>query len=203
LDSSLFVNVLEARRWRRVGSVRSRAFHGWRRAPWLVLLEAELRRLLRRPDAVVVWGALALAHYALAIAAPGPGRFLRPVLAYVAANRFTAALRTVSRSPGLSRGLAVSESVLRVLHMVVPGLAVALWWAATAPAGGGVPGRLDAALVVGVIGSVYRAASRPPMSYEGAVIETPFGLLPLDMVRQIVRGPDLLAATILLRLVVR
>jgi len=200
LDLSLFLNVLEARRWRRVGSVRSRPFHAWRAVPWMVLLEAEARRLLRRPDAAVVWGALALAQYALTLAAPGPAPFLRLVLAYVVGNRLTSGLRTLSRAPGLARGLAVSEHALRALHLVVPALAVALWWVVTAPASGAALGRGDLALVAGVVGSVYRAATRPPMSYEGAAVETPFGLFPVELLQQMVRGPDLLGATLLARM---
>ncbi len=203
LDLSLLLDVLEVRRWRRVGTVRSRPFHAWPGARWMVLLEAEARRLLRRPDALAIGASLALAQYALAMAAPSSAVLLRPILAYVAANRLTAGLRTLSRAPGLARALGVGEGRLRALHMVVPALVVAAWWAVTAPTSATPPGRLDLALVVGVVGSAYRAATRPPMSYEGMALETPFGLLPVDMVRQLLRGPDLLGATIVLRLLVR
>jgi hypothetical protein len=203
LDPSLLLNVLEVRRWRSVGTVRSRPFHAWPFARRLVLLEAEARRLLRRPGAVGVWGTLALAHYAIVVAAPSAAPFVRPILAYVAAGRMTAGLRVLARAPGLARALGMGERELRALHTVVPALAAVAWWAITAPAGGAPFGRLDLAMVAGVVGSVYRAATRPPMSYQGMALETPFGLFPVDLVRQLLRGPDLLGATIVLRLLAR
>ena len=43
--------------------------------------------------------------------------------------------------------------------------------------------------VIGVVAAMYRAATRPPMSYGGAVLETPFGLsvLAIGRVRQSVK----------------
>ncbi len=203
LDPSLLLNVLEVRRWRRIGSVRSRPFHAWPGARSLVLLEAEARRLTRRPGALAVWGALALAYYAVVMAAPSWAPVVRPILAYVAAGRLAAGLRVLARAPGLARSLGVGNATLRALHTIVPALAAVAWWLVTAPAGGASPGQVDVVIVAGVVGSVYRAATSPPMSYEGMALETPFGLFPVDLVRQLLRGPDLLGVTIVLRLLAR
>ncbi|MCG6954831.1 MAG: DUF6297 family protein [Gemmatimonadetes bacterium] len=200
LDPSLLSGVLEVRRWRHVGTVRSRPFHGgpWRRT-W-VLLQAELRRQLRRPGAMAVWGGLALALYALTMVAPSAVGVGRLLLGYVAAGRLMSGLRTLSSSPGLRRALGGSGREQRIAHLVVPALGMVLWWAATAPAGGVQLDVLELLLIAGVVGAAFRAATRPPMSYGGFVLETPFGLIPMELVLQLARGPDLLGGVIVLRL---
>jgi hypothetical protein len=109
-------------------------------------------------------------------------------------------LRTLSASPGLRRALGGSQREQRVAHLVVPALGMALWWAATAPAGGVHLDVLELLVVAGVVGAAFRSATRPPMSYGGAVLETPFGLFPMELVMQLARGPDLLGGVIVLRL---
>jgi hypothetical protein len=200
LDPSLLSGVLEVRRWRRVGTVRSRPFHGgpWRRT-W-VLLQAELRRQRRRPGSLAVWAGLALALYALTTVAPSAVGVGRLLLGYVAAGRLMSGLRALSASPGLRRAVGGSTREQHVAHLVVPALGMALWWTLTAPAGGVHLDLLEALLIAGVVGAAFRAATRPPMSYGGAVFETPFGLFPMELVLQLARGPDLLGGVILLRM---
>ncbi len=48
-------------------------------------------------------------------------------------------------------------------------------------------------LVVGVAAAVYRTSTRGPMIYGGSVAESPMGSMPVDLIRQVVRGPDVLA----------
>jgi hypothetical protein len=199
LDPSMLSGVVDARRWRRIGRVHGRRFRpGGRR--WL-LVQAELRRLVRRPGALVAWGGLVLAQYAVAVAVPSIAGVTHLIGAYLAADRLAGGLRTVCRSPGLRRALGGSESQLRLAHLVVPALGTVLWWLATRPAGGGPlhMSGLESVLVVGVIAAVYRAATRPPMAYGGTAFETPFGLIPVDLIRQITRGPDILAVLIIVQ----
>jgi hypothetical protein len=54
-------------------------------------------------------------------------------------------------------------------------------------------------LLAGVVAAAYRAATRPPMAYGGAAIETPFGLIPVDLLRQVTRGLDVLAVVIVVQ----
>jgi hypothetical protein len=68
-----------------------------------------------------------------------------------------------------------------------------------APAYGAVPAAL---LPVGILAAGYRAATRPPMSYGGAAVDTPFGLIPVDLIRQLTRGPDALGLVLLAQLLV-
>ncbi len=197
LDPSVLTGIMEVRRWRRVGRVRSRHFRplGGRVG---VLLQAELRRQMRRPGALAVWAVLALTQYAVAVVAPALAVVSRVLLAYGAAGRLAAGLRILDGSPGLRRSLGGNELQLRLTHVVLPALGTALWWVLTGPTAGRPPGVLDAVLVAGIVGAAYRGATRPPLSYGGAAMETPFGLFPVEMVQQMARGPDLLAAIVLI-----
>jgi len=195
LDPSLLAGVLEVRRWRRVGRVRSRRFLPIGRLG--VLVQAEVRRQGRHPSALAVWAALALAQYAVAVAVPAAAGVAHLIGAYLAANRLTGGLRTLSRSPGLRRALGGGETELRLVHLVVPAIGAGLWWLVTAPAGAALAGSVQVLMVLGVIAAVYRAATRPAMAYGGAVVETPFGLIPVDLLRQLGRGPDVLAVLVI------
>ena len=212
LDPALLTGVLEVRRWRRVGRVRSRDFRRGPpaflrvpgvpripRLPW-ALLRGECVRALRRPGALAVWASLALLQYAVAVAAPSLAGVARLVLAYLAAGRLTPGLRTVARSSALRRALGGNDRLVRGVHLVLPALMTLVWWLVTMPAGADGAGPAGALLVAGVVAAAYRGATRPPMTYDGAVVETPFGLLPLGLVLQLARGPDLLGAVILVRI---
>lgn len=74
-------------------------------------------------------------------------------------------------------------------------LASATWTAIVAPGlGGGIP--LAALIAVGLTAAAYRTVTRPPLDYSGPQVPTLFGDYPLDLWRQILRGPLLLAALI-------
>ncbi|MCW2637892.1 MAG: hypothetical protein JWP76_198 [Dactylosporangium sp.] len=195
LDPSLLAGVLESRRWRGIGRVRSRPFRPGGR--WWALLQADVRRLYRHPSAIVTWSALVLGQYAVAVALPSVAGVTHVIGAYLAADRLTGGLRTLSRSPGLRRALGGSETALRLVHLVVPAVGAALWWLITVPVGGAHLGGVEILLVAGVVGAVYRAATRPPMVHGGAVVETPFGLIPVDLLRQLTRGLDVLAVLVI------
>jgi hypothetical protein len=195
MDPSMLAGVLENRRWRGIGRVRSRRFlpGPW----WWALLQAEVRRLYRHPTAIVTWVALVLVQYALALALPEVAAPAHVFGAYLAANRLAGGLRALSRSPGLRRALSGSDTGLRLVHLVVPAVGAALWWLVTAPVGGARLGGVEVLLVAGVVAAVYRAATRPPMAYGGAVVETPFGLIPVDLLRQLTRGLDVVAVLVI------
>jgi hypothetical protein len=207
LDPSVLAGLVENRRWRSIGQVVSQPLRPGRlsrRFPRLalvrVLLRAELRRPLRHPGALVVWAALLLVMYAVAVAVPSVAAGAHIVLGYLAATRLTGGLRAVSRSPGLRRLLGGRDAVLRLVHLVVPAAGTLVWYLATVPAvRPGLVG-LDLLLVPGIIFAAYRAATRPPVRYGGPVAETPFGTLPVDLLRQVLRGPDVIAALVVLQL---
>jgi len=44
-------------------------------------------------------------------------------------------------------------------------------------------------------------ATRPPMDYAGPMLDSPFGSIPVNLVRQLVRGPAILVAIAALQLI--
>ena len=198
LDPSRLAALVESRRWRSIGRVRSRRFRPVGR--FRVLLQAELRRPVRHPSAVLVWAALLLAMYAVAVALPSIAASAHIVLAYLATDRLTGGLRTIGRSPGLRRSLGGNDTVLRLAHIVVPAAGALVWYLAALPVVRPLPGPIDALLWAGVVAAAYRAGTRPPMHYGGAVVDSPFGMIPVDLVRQVLRGPDLVAVLVVIQL---
>ncbi|MGC4812980.1 DUF6297 family protein [Micromonospora sp. DT228] len=198
LDPSLLTGLMESRRWRRIGRVRSR-----RLLPgpaWWAFLQADVRRLRRHPSALLLWVTLIGVQYAAALALPGLAGAAQVVFAYLAANRLTGGLRSISRSPGLRRALGGSDALLRGIHVVVPAVGAGLWWLLTLPTVEPGPSWLAPTLALGVVAAAFRAGTRPPINYGGATVNTPFGMLPVDLVRQGSRGPALLAALVLVQL---
>jgi uncharacterized protein DUF6297 len=179
--------------------VASRRFRLVRFGRAWVLLQAELRRLARRPGAAGAWAGLVLAQYAVALALPGAAGITRAVGTYLAAERLAGGLRAVCRSPGLRRALGGSDGELRATHLVVPAAGAVAWWLATWPTAPHRAPLVDALVVAGAVLGVYRAATRPPMSYDGVVLDTPMGPVPIDLIRQLTRGPDVLALVVVIQ----
>jgi hypothetical protein len=198
LDLSMLSGVLQVRRWQRVGRVTSRRFLPRPSGRIWVLLQAEFRRQARHPSALGIWAALALGQYATAVAVPAVAGVAHLIGAYLAANRLASGLRTISGAPGLRRALGGGDTSVRLVHLAVPLLGTALWWLVTWPAA---PhrGATDLVLVVGVVAAVYRAATKPPMSYGGMAFDTPLGLIPVGLIFQLIRGPDVLAVLIIVQ----
>jgi hypothetical protein len=74
-------------------------------------------------------------------------------------------------------------------------LASVIWAAIVSPALGS--GAVLAILIAaGLTAAVYRTVTRPPLDYLGPLVPTPAGDLPLDLWRQILRGPLLLTVVI-------
>ncbi|WP_406080631.1 DUF6297 family protein [Micromonospora sp. NBC_00858] len=198
LDPSMLAGLVESRRWRQIGRVRSRRFLPG--PGWWALLQADVRRLRRHPSALLIWTALILVQYAAALALPGLAGAAQVVFGYFAADRLTGGLRSISRSPGLRRALGGSDAALRGIHVIVPAIGTGLWWLLTMPTVDGGPPWLGPALALGVVAAAWRAGTRPPIDYGGATVNTPFGMIPVDLLRQGSRGPALLAVLVLVRL---
>ncbi|MEV0717099.1 DUF6297 family protein, partial [Asanoa sp. NPDC050611] len=201
LDPSMLAAVVENQRWRAVGRVRSGRFRAGPR--WWVLLQADVRRIARNRAAVGWWVALILAVYAVQAALPSVAGGVQVVAAFLAADRFAGGLRGISRSAGLRRAVGGGDGALKLTHLIVPTLVATLFWLATIPPVGAGPRWLPALLVAGVAAAVYRAATRGPMVYGGSVAETPMGAIPVDMIRQVIRGPDLLAVLVAIQILIR
>jgi hypothetical protein len=206
LDPSMLTAHLESRRWRAVGRVRSRPLGADRPARYgrfarrlSILMRAELRRLRRDRSGLAQWAALLLVMYAVAVALPIIEGSMQIVLAYLAANRLASGLRAIARSPGLRRVLGGGEAELQVAHLVVPALAATVWYLAALPVVRPL-GWLDAVLLLGLVVAVHRTATRRPIRHGGPVADTPFGMIPVDLLRQVLRGPDVVGSLVVIEL---
>ena len=94
-----------------------------------------MRQWRRRGD-LFAWAALILAPYAMAIFTASAVGSTRIIAGYIAVDRLAGGLRLVSRSPALRRALGGTDGALKSIHIVVPAIGLAIWWAATVPAGG-------------------------------------------------------------------
>lgn len=190
LDLSILAGVIEERRWRRIGRVRSRPLAGTGRA---ALLRADVRRTLRARGPLVTGLGLVVAPYAAAAVLPGPiVPAVTAALACLVAGRYAGGLRAVCRSAALRRSLGGTDLALAVVHLVVPLVTVTVWTAAVLPAMLPVHPVSAVLIPLGAVLVVYRLANRPPLTYSGALFDSPFGAFPVDLIRQLLRGPALL-----------
>ncbi|AOS64353.1 DUF6297 family protein [Actinoalloteichus hymeniacidonis] len=198
MDTGLFADIMEARRWRRRGTVVSHrlAAHG---VP--ALLRAELRRALRRRSSIGWWAALAAVPYVAATMLPALWTMpVALVVGFFAVGRLSAGLRLTARSGALRRMLPFSDLTIRLTMLAAPAIGALLWGAATAPAVEAVPwwSAATAIALVGLAG-VLRSAMRPPPDYNsGATLDPVMGAVPVYLIVQLIAGPDIVVACTLL-----
>lgn len=200
LDVGLLADVVATRRWREVERVR---FSGGAFTGTAAIVQREVRRVLRWPRRLVVGAALLVVPYAVAAIGNTDITLLASLVAGLFATRpFVEGLRTVSRSPGLSRGLPLSAHGIKLAYAVVPGLFAVLWAAAAIPAFADEPGLVTGLVHAGVIASavtagVVRHGASPRPSYDGPLLSTPAGALPPGLVSQPARGLDVAVLALL------
>lgn len=211
-EVSLLSDVLAARRWRRVGSVRSRrgSGHGL-----VAVAVRDLLRTARSPRRLVGYAValvvpFALARYGLRPAVP----LAVVVLAGVVASSSAVTLRRVERSEGLARMFPFPRRELTLALLVVPAVITLAWTVAATVldhAGAGAVGSglphpvsLVVASTLGALAGAVRSARRPPINLDSLMsVDTPMGSIPFGLIRQLVRGPDIVvvaAVPLLLRL---
>ncbi|GAA2690379.1 MULTISPECIES: DUF6297 family protein [Actinosynnema] len=198
LDPAVLTDLLATRRALTTGRVRSAALRGPRAA---AVLRAELVRLRRNGTGVAVWAALALVPHAAAGVLPDAALgAVHLVAAFLATERLAPGLRALARNAALRRAIGGSDRRLRLLHLVIPTAGALIWCAATVPA---LPVPALAAISAAVAVAVTcRLATRPDLDYSsGVVLDTPFGVVPANLVRQVLRGPGLLLVLVLVQVV--
>lgn len=189
LDPSLLVDVVEHRAWLRIGARRSRMLPRGRIA---ALVRADLLRHARRPAPVLLTCAALLGVAVLAsVVSPPAAAVVHLVTVFVVAVASGAGLRDVCRDPDVAVLLGASDTQLRLPLSVVPGAAAVIAAVVTALAGSA--SVVSAAVgLVGGCAAAYRMRTRPPIGYDGLILETAVGQIPVDLLRQWARGPDLL-----------
>ncbi|WP_254704626.1 DUF6297 family protein [Rhodococcus pyridinivorans] len=189
LDPSLLTGVVERKAWLRIGSRRSRALPRRRIA---ALVRSDLLRHVRRPTPVLVACVALLGVVVLmSVVSPPAAVVVQLVAVFTVATIFGAGLRDVSRDPDFAVLLGTSDTYLRRALSAVPGSAAVVAGAVTGFAGSASVASV-VIVIVGGCAAAYRMRTRPQIGYDGLILETAVGQIPVDLLRQWARGPDLL-----------
>lgn len=187
MDSSFVSSEMDVRTWRRVGLVRSRPLSGSR---WQMFVGADARRVLRDRSAATTLVAVIVVVYLCTAVFTLPLRPLSVLLACcIVGTAFGRGLRDINSSSAFRAAFGGSDRSLRSAHLVVPATGVLAVFAACAPVLSGASLWAVLPIPFVALAAVYRSASRPPLEYGGLILETPMGQVPVDMLRQILRGP--------------
>lgn len=192
MDTSFVSSEMDVRAWRRLGLVQSRSFSGSR---WRMLVDADARRVMRDRRTVITMVAATIAVYLGAAVFAVPLRPLALLLACVVAGTVCGrGLRDIYSSSALRAAFGGSDRSLGAAHLVVPTAGVIAVFAVGAPVVFGASLWAVLPIPFVALAALYRSASRPPLEYGGLVLETPMGQVPVDMLRQLLRGPLVVVA---------
>jgi hypothetical protein len=193
MDVFMLTEFLADRRARQAGRVRpARMGAGFAGA----LARSEWARLRRRPYLAVRAAAAAAVWWGCRPVLHGPALAAVAVIAgYCLVLPVAGTLRQLTANPGLRAQFAPRDRWLSLTSLAACLLASATWTAIVAPGLGG-GATLAALITAGLTAAAYRTVTRPPLDYSAPLVPTPFGDYPLDLWRQIFRGPLLLAVLI-------
>lgn len=118
--------------------------------------------------------------------------------AYLAVLPFSASIAQLNRGPGLRRWLSNGDRALKATTAAMLLLVGALWFGVTLALG--VPWSARSALAVAVsVSAVVRSVTRSPIDFRNLGIVAVEGLLlPVGLLTQLARGPEVLALGLLL-----
>ncbi len=191
LDPTILLDVHDARAWKRVAPRRSRAMPPGRTR---ALVRADFLRHLRRPFPFAATAGLVCGAWTLgATASTVVAAWIQLVAVFVATLVFSTGLRDLARMPELRAMLGATDRDLYRPMAVAPACAAAVVTVMTAPMTGWSPVVCSIVAAAGCT-AAYRMRTRPRTEYDGLVLETAVGQVPVDLIRQWLRGPDLLIA---------
>jgi Family of unknown function (DUF6297) len=193
MDVFMLTEFLADQRARQAGRVRpTRMGAGFAGA----LARSEWTRLRRRPSVAVRAAVAALVWWGCRPVLDGPAlAALALVTGYCLVLPVAGTLRQLTANPGLRAQFAPRDRWLAFASLAACLVASVVWTAMVAPGLGG-GAALAVLIAAGLTAAVYRTVTRPPLEYFGPLVPTPFGDLPLDLFRQLVRGLLLLAVLI-------
>lgn len=198
LDFALAYDVLVARKWRHVATVRP--VRGGPGGAW-ALVWRDVVRLRRSPGALTVLGSTLVVPYVLvALDLYATIIPLSALTALLCGLWLFPALRTVANSPGLVRSFPMPMNAVRAATLAVPGTVVVLWAVAAAPAiSHGVVGTPGETLLVAfatgtaALGAIARLLLAGPPDYSTPLVTSPAGAVPPGLLISSLRGFDVLA----------
>ncbi len=160
---------------------------------------AEQARIRRRPYVLVRAGLATLAWWGCRPVLPAHMLAVLALLAgYSLALPVASGLQQLAGSPALRAMFAPRERALSLASITACALVAALWSAVVVL---GMPASsrgLGLIIFGGITAAVYRTVTRPPLDYSKPPVMTPLGPLPLDLWRQVLRGPLMLTVLALL-----
>ena len=171
----------------------------------VALPRSEWVRLRRRPYLAVRAAVAAIVWWGCRPVLPGPAlAALALITGFVLVMPLPSTLKQLASGPGLRAQFGSHDRWLGRASAGVCVLGVAVWAGLTIPGLAG-PHRVVLAVIItiGIAAAVCRAVTRPPLDYSKPPVPTPFGDLPLDLWRQLFRGPLLLAVLLLVVLRIR
>ncbi|WP_040774946.1 DUF6297 family protein [Rhodococcus rhodnii] len=185
LAPTILTGVVEENAWRRIARRTSRTLPlGSARA----LVYIDVLRHRRRPRSFV-WVAVivGMTWLAAALVSPLVLAWVQLVAVFAASSLFGAGLRAARGSGAL---LGVSDGAIARPLLVLPVCASLAVTAATASLTGWA---VSLVCLLGAVLAAYRSGTGTPPAYDGLVLETGFGQLPVDLLRQKLRGVGVLA----------
>ncbi|NLU63707.1 ABC transporter permease [Rhodococcus sp. HNM0563] len=189
LDPSVLLGMLEQKAWQRIGRRRTRPIRGGLSR---ALIESDLLRHRRRPVSLLlacsVVGIVAVAPMAVT---PPAVAVLQLAAVFVVTMLFSAGLRDILRERDFGALLGSADRQILLPLTVVPSVAATLVAVSTTFLSGGTAATLVIGLAGGC-GAAYRVRTRPSIRYDGLILETAVGQIPVDLVRQWLRGPEVL-----------
>jgi hypothetical protein len=200
LDLALLYDVLLSRRWAAHESVRSR-----RGGPSgsMALVRADLVRLTRSPQTLLVVAASVVVPYAAATLGLGRAQPLAVSLTgFLTGLGLCSALRVVTRTPSLLRAMPFPVSTTRAAMLVVPGVALVAFGLACTPTlhtsmgvTWGTAVEMGAACGAAALAAAVRWVTGRPPDYSRPLVSTPAGGVPTNLYGSVLRGFDIWALT--------
>jgi Family of unknown function (DUF6297) len=202
MDAFMLADFLAEQRARATGRVQSVRMGG---SFAVALTRSEWVRLRRRPYLAVRAAVAAIVWWGCRPVLPGPALAALALLTgFFLVLPLPSTLKQLASGPGLRAQFANHDRWLGRASVGVCLLGVAVWAGLTIP---GLAGShrvvLAIIITIGIAAAVCRAVTRPPLDYSKPPVPTPFGDLPLDLWRQLFRGPLLLAVLLLVVLRIR
>jgi Family of unknown function (DUF6297) len=202
LDAFMLADFLAEQRARSAGRVRSVTIGS---SFAMALVRSEGARLSRRPFLALRAAAGAVVWWGCRPVLPGPALAAAALIAgYFLVLPLAGTLRQLASGPGLRAQFAGQDHWLSRASVATTLLGVAAWAAVTIPGLAASRGPVLAIIVTaGITAAICRTVTRPPLDYSKPPVPTPFGDVPLDLYRQLARGPLLLAVLILVVVLIR
>jgi hypothetical protein len=202
LDAFMLADFLAEQRARSAGRVRSVAIGS---SFAMALPRSEWARLRRRPFLALRAAAGAVVWWGCRPVLPGPALAVAALLAgYFLVLPLAGTIRQLASAPGLRAQFAGEDRWLSRASVATTLLGVAAWAVVTVPGMAASGGAVLAIIVTaGISAAICRTVTRPPLDYSKPPVPTPFGDIPLDLYRQLARGPLLLAVLILVVVLIR